>query len=98
VSFWDFLVLLFNWFETRTTRLLGLLLGTLSALTGTGIIPDTQMKYYSAAIAVFTFWRGAAISNTVSDARAIVKQQAADAASPVKTYVLQASPPPEKAP
>jgi hypothetical protein len=98
MTFFDFIVLVFNWLETRTTRMLGILLGTLSVLVGTGVIPEGQMKYYSAAIAVLTFWRGYAISNTVTDARAIVKQQAADAASPVKTYVLQASPPPEKAP
>jgi hypothetical protein len=98
MTFWDFVVLVFNWLETRTTRLLGLVLGTLSVLAGTGIVPDAQLKYYSAAIAVFTFWRGYAISNTVADAKAIVKQQAADAASPVKTYVLQASPPPSKEP
>lgn len=98
MTFWDFVILVFNWLETRSTRLLGLMLGTLSILVGGGVIPEGQLKYYSLAIAVLTFWRGYAISNTVADAKAIVKQQAADAASPVKTYVLQASPPPEKTP
>jgi hypothetical protein len=98
MTFWDFLVLVFSWFETRTTRMLGLLLGTLSILNGSGVIPEAQLKYYTLAVGILTFWRGYAISNTVADAKAIVKQQAADAASPVKTYVLQASPPPTKEP
>lgn len=41
------------------TKILGFLQGTIAAVAGvTGIIPDTHLKYYMAAIALLTFWRG----------------------------------------
>lgn len=41
------------------TKILGFLTGTISALAGVaGIIPEKHLKYYMAAIAVMTFWRG----------------------------------------
>lgn len=48
---------------TYGTRMIGVALGTLTTLVGTGIIPDAQAKYYMAAIAVLTFWRGTFTSN-----------------------------------
>jgi hypothetical protein len=41
------------------TKLIGFAQGTVAALCGvTGIIPDAHLKYWLAASAVLTFWRG----------------------------------------
>ena len=41
------------------TKIIGFAQGTIAAVAGvTGLIPDAHMKYYMAAIAVLTFWRG----------------------------------------
>jgi len=41
------------------TKLLGFAQGTIAALCGvTGVIPDSHLKYWLAASAVLTFWRG----------------------------------------
>jgi hypothetical protein len=48
---------------TYGTRAIGVLLGVLTTLVGTGIIPDAQAKYYMAAIAVLTYIRGQFTSN-----------------------------------
>jgi hypothetical protein len=45
------------------TRAIAVALGTLTTLVGTGIIPDSQAKYYMAAIAVLTYLRGQSTSN-----------------------------------
>ncbi len=45
------------------TRALGVAAGTITTLCGAGVIPDSQMKYWLAALAVLTYWRGAASSN-----------------------------------
>jgi hypothetical protein len=74
MTFWQFLTNLFIWFEARTTRLLAVLSGILVTLTSASVIPDKQLKYWMAAIAVLTYLRGQFISNTVSQARDIVKQ------------------------
>lgn len=41
------------------TKVIGFLQGTIAAVAGvTGIIPEGHLKYYMAAIALLTFWRG----------------------------------------
>lgn len=41
------------------TKLLGVLQGTIAAVSGvSGIIPAAQLKYWLAASAVLTVWRG----------------------------------------
>lgn len=45
------------------TRLIAVTLGVLTTLVGTGIIPDSQAKYWMAAIAVLTYVRGQFTSN-----------------------------------
>jgi hypothetical protein len=63
--------------------------GTLVTLTGTDIIPNADLKYYMAAIAVLTYWRGSSTSKTYASAQAIVKQNATPdvplVPNPVKT-------------
>jgi hypothetical protein len=49
ISFW----------KNHGTKLIGFLTGTIAAVAGvTGIIPEAHLKYYMAAIAVLTYWRG----------------------------------------
>jgi hypothetical protein len=76
MTFWQFLTNVFGWFEARTTRILGLASGTLATLAATGVVPESQLKYYMAAIAVLTYWRGQSVSSTVAQAKAIVATQA----------------------
>jgi hypothetical protein len=41
------------------TKLIGFAQGTIAAVAGvTGIIPADHLKYYLAASAILTFWRG----------------------------------------
>lgn len=48
-----------NWWTSHGTRLIGLAQGTVAALCGVaGIIPESHLKYWLAASAVLTFWRG----------------------------------------
>lgn len=72
MTFADLLYKGFVWLELRFTRALALLAGTLAVLTGTGIIPDAQLKYYTAAIAILTFWRGQATNKTYVQAKAVL--------------------------
>jgi hypothetical protein len=45
------------------TRTLGVSAGTITTLCGTGIVPASHMKYYMAALAMLTYWRGQSTSN-----------------------------------
>lgn len=46
------------WFQ-HGTKVLGFAQGTVAAIAGvSGIIPDGHLKYWLAASAVLTFWRG----------------------------------------
>lgn len=50
---------LLSFWNNHGTKILGFTSGTISAVAGvTGIIPESHLKYYMAAIAVLTFWRG----------------------------------------
>jgi hypothetical protein len=73
MNFWTFLTNVFAWCAARTTRILGLVSGTLATLAATGVVPESQLKYYMAAIAVLTYWRGQAVSNTFAEAKSIVQ-------------------------
>jgi hypothetical protein len=83
MTFWQFLTNIFIWIEGRTTRAIALALGTVTTLVGTGIIPETQLKYYAAGISILTYWRAQSISNKVNEAKAIVQQQHATDVVPV---------------
>lgn len=72
MTFADLLYKGFVWMESRFTRILGLTAGTLAVLTGTGVIPDSQLKYWTAGIAVLTFWRGSATGKTYDQAKAVL--------------------------
>lgn len=50
------------------TRILGLAQGTIAILCGVaGVIPESHLKYWMAASAVLTFWRGQFVSNQVNN-------------------------------
>jgi hypothetical protein len=50
---------LLDYWRNHGTKVIGFVQGTLAAVCGvSGIIPDSHMKYYMAAIAILTFWRG----------------------------------------
>jgi hypothetical protein len=50
---------LVEFLRAHGTKVLGFLQGTIAAVAGvTGIIPESHLKYYMAAIALLTFWRG----------------------------------------
>lgn len=72
MTFADLLYKGFCWMEARFTRILGVTAGTISALTGTGIIPESHLKYYLAAIAILTFWRGQSTNKTYVEAKAVL--------------------------
>lgn len=45
--------------KAHGTKVIGAVQGTIAALCGvTGVIPDAHLKYWLAASAVLTFWRG----------------------------------------
>lgn len=70
--------------QNNGTKLLGLAQGTIATLAGiAGIIPDAQLKYWLAASAVLTFWRG--FGNTQAIAAAVTQQHVAVIAESVKT-------------
>lgn len=54
---------LFELIHQYGTRALGVAAGTVTTLCGTGIIPEGQMKYWMAGLAVLTYWRGQSSSN-----------------------------------
>jgi hypothetical protein len=49
---------LISWIGGHSTKILGGLVATVSYLNEQGIIPDKQLKYYTAVLAVLTIWRG----------------------------------------
>ncbi len=53
------LTAIYAFWLSHGTRILGFAQGTSAAIGGvTGIIPDAHLKYWLAASAVLTFWRG----------------------------------------
>lgn len=58
---------LWGFWISHGTKVLGFVSGTISAIASVGgLIPDAHLKYYMAAIAVTTFWRGFTNSRTAS--------------------------------
>jgi len=73
MTFWDFVSKVWAWLEDHTTRIIAVTLGTVTTLVGTSIIPEYQLKYYAAAISILTYWRAQSVSQTVTQAKQIVK-------------------------
>lgn len=50
---------MFVFLKNHGTKVIAALQGTIAAVAGvTGLIPEAHLKYYMAAIALLTFWRG----------------------------------------
>jgi hypothetical protein len=55
----------FAFWRGHGTKIIGFAQGTIAALAGvTGVIPDSQLKYWLGVSAVLTVWRG--FSNTAA--------------------------------
>ena len=55
---------IFSLIQSHGTRMLGIAQGTIAVLCGiAGLIPDSHLKYWLAASAVLTYWRGQSNSN-----------------------------------
>ena len=72
MTFWDFATNAFEWLSNTATRVLAVAAGTLATLTTTGVIPDKDLKYWMAAIAILTYWRGQSTGATYKQARAVL--------------------------
>jgi hypothetical protein len=88
-NLWQFLIIVWDSLWTHATRALGVAVGTLTVLTSTGIVPESHLKYYLAAIAILTYWRGQGNANTIAD-KVVAKTAAVEAAKIVSNT------PPEK--
>jgi hypothetical protein len=50
---------LLEYWNSHGTKILGFVSGSIAAVAGVGgLIPEAHLKYYMAAIALMTFWRG----------------------------------------
>ena len=72
---WQFLLIVFNWFGTKTSRILAVAQGTLAIVAAQdGLLTQKQVSAILLGIAILTFWRAQSVSGTVSAAQAIVAQ------------------------
>ncbi|HZO21033.1 MAG TPA: hypothetical protein VFB37_00930 [Steroidobacteraceae bacterium] len=81
MTFWQFLTNLCHALTSHGTRVLGVAVGTITALTTSNVIPANHLKYYLAAIAVLTYWRGQGNADKIAD-KVIEKTQGPLAARP----------------
>ena len=77
MTFADLLYKGFVWIEGKFTRGLAIAGGTIAILASSDVIPAAQMKYWMAAIAVLTFWRGQSTSKTYDQAKAVLSSATA---------------------
>ena len=85
MTFWQFLANVWSFLSANGTKVLGLAQGTVALIAGmSDIIPSHDVKYWLAASAVLTFWRGFANSSTIASTRTTVTKQeiTTDADSP----------------
>lgn len=66
-NFWQFLVLIWGFWSSHGTKILGAILGTLTILSFSGVIPKGDLHWYTAAVAVLTYWRGLFNSDQIAD-------------------------------
>ncbi len=59
---------LYAFFHENGTKILGGLQGTVALLTTLDVIPSSHLKYWIAASAILTYWRG--LTNTAAIAAA----------------------------
>jgi hypothetical protein len=73
MTFWQFLTNVWTFLSTNGTKVLGVAQGTVALLAGMNdIIPADDVKYWLAASAVLTFWRGFSNSSTMATTQTTV--------------------------
>lgn len=85
---------LVTFWQNSGTQLLGYAQGTIAALAGASVIPGPHLKYWLAASAVLTVWRGQ--GNTQAIAAVVVQQHADAIATAVATNTAPVIAPPGK--
>ena len=76
MTFWQFLANIWSFLWANGTKVLGLAQGTVALLAGmNNIIPADDVKYWLAASAVLTFWRGFSNSSTIATMQTTVTKQ-----------------------
>ena len=76
MTFWQFLASVWSFLSANGTKILGLAQGTVALLAGmNNIIPPDDVKYWLAASAVLTFWRGFSNSSTIATTQTTVTKQ-----------------------
>jgi hypothetical protein len=76
MTFWQFLTNVWSFLWANGTKVLGLAQGTVALIAGMGdVIPPTDVKYWLAASAVLTFWRGFSNSSIIATTQTTVTKQ-----------------------
>lgn len=99
MTFWQFLYNVWSFFSANGTKFLGLAQGTVALIAGmSDVIPSADVKYWLAASAVLTFWRGFANSATIASTQTqttVTKQEVkTDADTPETKGTPDAQTPP----
>jgi hypothetical protein len=98
MTFWQFLANIWSFLSANGTKVLGLAQGTVALLAGmNNIIPADDVKYWLAASAVLTFWRGFSNSSTIATTQTTVTKQEvkSDADTPKTEGTQNAKIPPD---
>src|SRR5271168_3366301 len=96
MTFWQFLANIWSFLSANGTKVLGLAQGTVALLAGmNNIIPADDVKYWLAASAVLTFWRGFSNSSTIATTQTTITKQEVktDADSPTQGSPNAKAPP-----
>ena len=76
MTFWQFIANIWTFLSANGTKVLGIAQGTVALLAGmNGVIPAEDVKYWLAASAVLTFWRGFSNSSTINTTQTTVTKQ-----------------------
>jgi hypothetical protein len=76
MTFWQFLANIWSFLWANGTKVLGIAQGTVALLaTMNGVIPANDVKYWLAASAVLTFWRGFSNSSTIATTQTTITKQ-----------------------
>jgi hypothetical protein len=79
MTFWQFLTNIWTFLWANGTKVLGIAQGTVALLAGMNdIIPAEDVKYWLAASAILTFWRGFSNSSTTTQTTVIKTESKSD--------------------
>jgi hypothetical protein len=72
VTFWDFVYKVWPAIESRITRILALVAGSVAIIAAAGVIPLKQLPYWMLALALLNYWRGQSTATTYKNAQALL--------------------------